>query len=195
MKFRVAGISAVLLTIAIASVGCSAKPEKQLVEVSARPVPTASAVPTATPVNDDPEELSCQTLTPEVALAEFEANGFVLDEEYEAAVRKEGAVTERFFDLGGLACKWFLPNSGAVATFGYSEIGQPEAIEVQVELTTAGYVRSEEGTGVLFTLDPAASPEGLGDMYLFEPGAWYQAVKGVTDVRDNIHERELTAAR
>lgn len=195
MKLRVVGIAAVSLALAFATVGCSS-PDDTLVEVSTRPVPSETAEPSTEPVNEEPEPLTCDTLAPDVALAEFEANGFVLDEEYESSLRSENAVNVRFFDLGGLACRWYLPNSGGVATFGYSEISEMDAAAVQAELASAGYERSAEGTDVFFTLKPANSPLGMSDTFLFESGAWYQAIEatGVNDVRENIRERNDNGA-
>lgn len=194
MTRRVAGIAAVSLIVALVTVGCSA-PDDTLAEVSTRPVPTESASPSTEPVNAEPEPLTCTTLAPDVALAEFEANGFVLDEAYESALRDENAVNARFFDLGGLACRWYLPNSGGVATFGYSEISEADAQSVQAELAASGYERTAEGTDVLFTLSPANNPLGMSDTFLFESGAWYQAIEatGVNDVRENIRERDAAA--
>lgn len=195
MKLRVAGIAAVSLAIALATAGCAAS-GNTLDEVSTRPVPTETTAPTTEPVREEPEPLSCDTLAPAVALAEFEANGFVLDEEYEESLRAENAVNVRFFDLGGLACRWYLPNSGGVATFGYSEITEMDASAAQAELAAAGYERTDDGTDVIFTLKPASNPLGMSDTFLFESGAWYQAIEltGVNDVRENIRKRNEAGA-
>ena len=191
MKLRAVGPATVALALALLVSGCAGTPE---LESEATPSVKPSDAPEASPEAEvsGPEPLSCDTLVTEATIEDFEANGFVSMPDYESDLRSDDSVEAKFFDFGGIACLWVLPNSDGWAAFGYSEITDADATTVQAELETSGYVRTVEGSDVVYAINPANNSLGHNDTFLFEPGAWYHSVerRGIDEVRAQIAERD-----
>lgn len=185
MKLRTVGLAAVTIALALATTGCAADAEKSPTTPSSSSTPEAPPKPPAASTPAGPAALSCDTLVTELTLAEFEYNGFVHEEDFEKQLRSNNSIEARFFDYGGLACRWFLPNSDAWASFGYSEITDADADAVQQELVALGYVRTVEGTDVVYSITPSNNNLGHNDTFLFEAGAWFHSIErnGIDEVR------------
>ncbi|TQL48539.1 hypothetical protein FB562_1634 [Homoserinimonas aerilata] len=195
MKLRVARFAALALAVSLLATACSSGEEtpsgddaRTVPSTTAAPAPSGEAKP-STP--ESPAPLTCDSLVSEATLAEFEANGFVHDETYEQTLRDDNSIEAKFFDFGGIACMWFLPNSDGWAAFGYSEISDADAAAVQEQLVADGYVRSDEGSDAVYALAPETNTLGHDDTFLFEPGAWFHSVQraGIDEVRAIIAAR------
>lgn len=186
MALRPLGITALTLALGIALVGCAG--ESAPAEPVASASPTPSATPSVEPEVEAYDVISCQTIVTQPTLDEFEARGFELADDYETTLRNEGSPERYFFEYGGVACVWFLPNSDTFAPFGYSKISAAEAAAVQDELSTSGYARSEVEGNVYYASDPADNALGHFDTFMFDETSWYHAVdeNGINEVRNAV---------
>jgi hypothetical protein len=188
MKLRVALACAAIAAVTL--VGC-AGPEEPT-EPSASPsASTPQPSPSASPKPSGPPPLSCNTMITQETIDGFEAAGYVHEVDYESDIRSDGSIQALFFDYGGLVCMWYLPNSDGWFTAGYSEITEAEAVNAQARLEAEGFIRTDEGTDVRYTIDPSVDLLGHNDTYLFEAGAWYHSSdpNGIAEVRTVIAER------
>lgn len=189
MKLRPAGFAAISLALVLLVSGCSETP---VLESSATPSVAPSNEPVASPTAQPagPAPMQCEDLLMEETLAEFEPQGFILVENFESALRAERAVQTAFFDFGGLACRWEVPNSDNWAEFGYSEISAANATNLQAELDSVGYERTEENSGVFYALTASNDTLGHEDWYLFEDGSWYHSAHrgGIDEVKAQVGE-------
>ncbi|WP_403020282.1 hypothetical protein [Salinibacterium sp. GXW1014] len=192
MKLRVALAGIPLLAFALvgcADAGSEPEPVDTTQSPSASPQQSASPTPSTEPAG--PEPLSCNTIITQQTLDGFEAAGYVHEVDFESQLRSESRIETLFFDYGGLACFWYLPNSDGWFTAAYSEITETQATEAQALLEAEGYVRTESGTDVTYAVDPEANLLGHQDTYLFEPGAWYHSnhAEGVSEIRTVVGTR------
>ena len=183
---RSAGAAAAFALVAAIASGCSAGPDLE----PAPPPATDQALPEETPTpTPTPFVPGCLTIISEETIATLEAEGFVLIEEHENDVRAEHRVEAMFFDNGGVDCLWGIAGGGdSLVAFGYTEITPSAAADAQSRLTESGYVRTEEGADVIFSIDPAADVMGIGDVFLFSDGAWYHSTtrEAIEEIRSNI---------
>lgn len=186
MKFRLALAGAAVAAIALT--GCAAaEPESSDPRVTPQQTAGPTSEPSASPEPTGPPPLSCNTIITQETIDGFEAAGYIHEVDYESQVRSEGGAEELFFDYGGLACMWFLPNSDGWFTAAFSELTEQQSAEAQARLVAEGFVRSDDGTDVIYSLPAETDPQG-GDTYLFEPGAWYHSnhPDGVAEVRSVV---------
>lgn len=172
MKARLAG-TATICVLALLTAGCAAEPEQEL--VTSRPGTTAK--PTQTPA---PTETAfapdCTNIVPRSTAATLEAEGFVLVDGHEDKSRAEDRIEQRFFDFGGVDCLWGIAAGGdSLAAFGYSPITPAEATDAQAWLDANGYLRTTEGSDVVYNIDPERDVLAHGDVFLFDADAWYHA--------------------
>ncbi|MCW4386635.1 hypothetical protein OH146_12710 [Salinibacterium sp. SYSU T00001] len=190
MRLRIAVAGAVLAAVALSGCAGEAPGEESPSTEPTASVP-ATVEPSAEPEPTGPPALACNTLITQETLDGFEAAGYVHEVDYESQVRSEGSIEELFFDYGGLACMWYLPNSDGWFTAAYSPITETQATEAQARLEAEGYLRAEEGSDVVYTIDPSTNMLGHNDTYLFEPGAWYHSnhPEGVDEIRGEVADR------
>ncbi|AWB88798.1 hypothetical protein [Homoserinimonas hongtaonis] len=188
MKIRIVVAAAALVAFAVS--GCSS-PESNASQPSTPPpsTPTTTVEPSQTP--EEPAPLTCDTLVTQSTLDEFDSVGLIPAEDYESDLRSEASVEAKFFDYGGLSCRWFLPNSDWWVTFGYSPINAEQAALVQAELQAAGFVSSPAGTDLVFSLGAPDETRTHNETYLFEDGAWFhsQELAGIDEIRSVIAKR------
>ena len=135
------------------------------------PTPDAPAQPETTP---DPEPASteaptCETLISETVVEQFEAVGWS---------SQAGPLYIGSHEMpDGLQCVWANfdgPAGDHGQMFGWAEIDEAEAIELQSELASQGWVREESSQGVYITESVAtivvADADGYGMTYLFGDG-------------------------
>lgn len=187
MKLSRVGSVALVVAIALATVGCSAESEPDPAPVA----PTQSDTPTETATPEPTTEpVTCDNIVTDHTKEILESEGFILIEGHEQELRAEGRLEARFFDYGGVDCLWGIAAGGdSMATFGYSEITAANAADVQAGLAANNYLRSEEGTDIIFVIDPEFDVLAHGDVYLFEDGAWYHS-----NYRESIEEIRQTVA-
>lgn len=186
MKTSVAGSILAAAALSLLLVGCV-----QDTALAPAPSPTAKApepieTPTPTPT---PEAIACDNILSSDTLALLAADGFIVIEGHEQDLRAEQRVEARFFDNGGVDCLWGIAQGGdSMAVFGYSEIADSDAVDVQNELIDLGYLMTAEGTDVIYEISPADDVLGHGDMFLFESGAWYHANQRewIDDIRETV---------
>lgn len=184
---RVAGVAAAFAVIGMIASGCAAGPE-----LSPPPPPaTDQALPEPTPTpTATPFVPTCLTIISADTIATLEAEGFVLIEEHEDDLRTQYRVEAAFFDHGGVDCLWGIAGGGdSLVAFGYSTITPAAESDVQAQLADSGYVRSEEGGDVVYSIDPADDVMGVGDVFLFSDGAWYHSTTrdALEEIRQNIN--------
>lgn len=186
MRVKLACGAAVIAVLALITTGCA--PEAELEPAPAAPTqhsqPSETPEPTPTPVAP-----TCTTIIDPETITTLESEGFVLIDSHEDDLRAEQRVEARFFDYGGVDCLWGIAAGGdSMATFGYSEITAADAAETQTWLSENGYLRTDEGSDVVFNIDPAVDVMGHGDVFLFEDGAWFHANfrEWIDDIRQTV---------
>jgi len=193
MSTRFATGLAALALITVALSGCAPSPELETpapTEVAAPPEETPTPTPTPTPYVPD-----CYNIIEGETEATLAAEGFILIEEHERKLRVEQRVEAMFFDNGGVDCLWGIAGGGdSLVAFGYSPITPEEAATAQEELTANGYVRTEEGTDVVLSIDPATDVMGIGDVFVFSEGEWFHSTtrEAITEIRENVESEKLT---
>lgn len=187
MKLRVALAGAALIAVALA--GCAGTDDD--VEPSSSPTSTPTTAPSASPEPSGAPPLACNTIITQETIDGFEAAGYVHEVDYESQIRSEGSIEALFFDHGGLACMWYLPNSDGWFTAAYSSISESDAVNAQARLEAEGYIRSQDGADVVFSMDPSENLLGHNDTYLFEPDAWFHSSdpNGIAEIRAVVSTR------
>lgn len=187
MKFRVALAGASILALML--VGCSST-DAAPIDPSVEPVSSAPAAapPTETPEPSGPPALACNTLITQETIDGFEAAGYVHEVDFESQLRSDNRIEALFFDYGGLACLWYLPNSDGWFTAGYSQLTDEQAREAKSILEAENYLRSENGPEVTYSVNPEVNLLGHNDTYVFVPGAWFHSnhPEGVQEIRTVI---------
>ena len=184
---RLAGIAAAFAAIAVIVSGCAVEPELKPAPPPANNQAQPEPTPTPTATRFVP---TCLNIISADTMATLEAEGFVLIEEHENDLRAENRVEVAFFDNGGVDCLWGIAGGGdSLVAFGYSPITPAAISGVQAQLADSGYVRSEEGGDVIYSIDPAADVMGVGDVFLFSDDAWYHSTtrEALEEIRQNIN--------
>lgn len=185
---RVTGAATVLAVVAVIISGCAASPE---LAPEAPPMTEPAApeqTPTATPT-PEPFVPDCLNIISDDTEATLAAEGFVLIEEHESKLRVEQRVEALFFDNGGVDCMWGIAGGGdSLVVFGYSEITPADAAATQQKLAEAGYLRTEEGSDIVLSIDPSTDVMGIGDVFVFSEGEWFHSTtrEAVAEIRTNI---------
>ncbi len=160
--------AAALLTVSCAA---SAEPAPTNVDtvpdpaVDPAPVTTPEPVATAAPEEDEPVEVTCDTLISTDLVADLEAQGWTAKEE-------PFAIGEATF-TDGLSCTWgdFSTATGNVLIFAWAPVTAAESEAAQSQLEADGWIRETGETGVYYTEDPALAlnidENGYGMTYLF----------------------------
>jgi hypothetical protein len=186
MRTRFAGTAAAYAVIALIASGCASSPELE----PAPAATTEAAVPEETPApTPTPFVPSCTNIIDADTLATLEAEGFVLIEEHEHKLRVEQRVEAMFFDNGGVDCLWGIAGGGdSLVVFGYSEIPPAAAAAAQAQLEDEGYLRTEEGSDVVLSIDPQTDVMGIGDSFVFSGGAWFHSTtrEAVERIRQTV---------
>ncbi len=152
-------IGAILLS------ACTGTPGAQPTEVVTAPPPGAdpspSGLPTATPVS--PEDLTCENLIAEDALAGFEAEGWTSEE-------GEFAINDLVLD--GISCTWAQSGDTTdnLVVFGWAPITADEAQQTQTQLESVGWTAEESADGLYLSEADAQNPDAAGMTYLFGDG-------------------------
>lgn len=174
---------ACLCIAAFALTGCASPTPPEI----AGPSPSPSGSPSAEPPTEPTAKpaVSCTTIVTQQTLDGFEAEGFMLEPDYESEVRAEGGVEELFFDFGGVSCRWLQPGSEGWFIAAYSTLTEEQAAEAQARLAAEGFVSTADGLDVLFSTGEQADTLGQSDTFLFEPDAWYHSNHpgGVEEIR------------
>lgn len=189
MRTRFAGTAAAYAVIALIASGCASSPELRPTPAATTEAAAPEETPTPTPTPFVP---SCTNIIDADTLATLEAEGFVLIEEHEHKLRVEQRVEAMFFDNGGVDCLWGIAGGGdSLVAFGYSEIPPAAAAAAQAQLEDEGYLRTEEGSDVVLSIDPQTDVMGIGDAFVFSGGAWFHSTtrEAVERIRQTI---ELT---
>ncbi len=116
-----------------------------------------------------PENVTCADLLDEDIIADFEAEGWTVNE--------EPFVIGAEILEGGVSCTWadFESATTAMFMFGWAPIEPEDADEVIAELVASGWIREEEGGSIYVSADPTQSPtvdaDGYGFTYRFSVGS------------------------
>lgn len=189
MRVGLVGTAAIITAIALMATGCTPDTELEPAPLAttgnAAPNETPEPAPEPTP-EPTPYVPTCMNIVAEETTATLEADGFVLIDGYESKLRGEDRIEARFFDYGGVDCMWGIAAGGdSLAAFGYSEITAADASDAQAWLEANGYLRTENGDDVIYSLDPAVDVMGHGDVFVFDGTAWYHAnrLEWIEDIR------------
>ena len=170
-----AGLLVAVTVASLTLAACSTTPETVVTE-DALPSPNAtSPEPTATvePSEDSAEPVSaetptCEGIMPASLIAEFEAEGWSVEEDVFRVAGIELA--------DGVQCLWgdFTIASDHVQLFGWAPITSEQSGTAQGELVASGWHSEQDARGVIVTESAdtavATDDEGYGLTYLFGDG-------------------------
>ncbi|MDR7186412.1 hypothetical protein J2X85_003448 [Microbacterium trichothecenolyticum] len=169
---RILGTAAALVLSAVLLSACAGTPEAAPEETGNATTPTAAAPePSATPepAPASTEDPTCTTIIGESVVASFEDLGW----SSQASPLYIGSTEIE----DGLQCMWADfegPAGDHGQMFGWAPVSDADAVDLQEELESQGWVREEDPAGVYITESAdtaiATDAEGYGMTYLFTSG-------------------------
>jgi prepilin-type processing-associated H-X9-DG protein len=169
---RVLGTATALVLAAILLTGCGGTPAPEPEDTGAAAAPTPAAPEPTTSATPEPTaaaDPTCETLISESVVADYESVGWTAQESplYIGSTQIED----------GIQCMWANFNGPAGdqgQMFGWATLPDDEAVDVQEELLSQGWIREESAEGVYITESAdtaiATDEEGYGMTYLFADG-------------------------